>query len=673
MVTEARVRTVCPHDCPDMCSIIATVRDGRLVAVAGDPDQPFTNGFLCGKVRRYPERVHSPHRLLTPLRRTGPKGAGQFTPISWDAALTEITERWQQVQAAYGPEALLGYAYSGNQGIVNRNIVRALFHALGASRLIAGTVCDTTCAAGWTYALGNTPDTDPETVVDSDFILCWGANLVTTNVHMVPLVDAARDRGAQLVVIDPYRTRTARRADRHFAPRIGTDTALALGMMHVLARDGIADAAFIAARTTGWERLRDEVLPRYTPEAVAAITGLPAADIEWLGRRYGEARAPFLRVGMGMSRHWGGGMATRTVALLPAVVGAWGKPGGGALLHTSEAWTFNFNALRRPDLMARPTREINHSTLGRDLLELRDPPVMALYVSSNNPAVTCPDQRRMTAGLAREDLFTVVHDSFLTDTARFADIVLPATTAMESEDLFRSYGSYYLQHSAPVLEPIGEARSNLWLTQQLARRLGLADPVFTADTGMLIDAALTGAGGVLAGLSPAAVRGAGPIKVNAPQDGPPVTFFFSEQMARDGLPPLPEWQPDPQEPPAGSGQLRLLTLPGHAQHHSAFAGVAALRRRAGPATAVLHPDDAGQRGIRDGGAVLLANANGEAGVRCRVSDETLPGTVAVEGSPSREDFLCGGPFNVLVSDRLADMGGGATYQSTWVTAAPMSE
>src|SRR5262245_46705356 len=290
------IRTVCPHDCPDACSMLASIEDGRVVSVAGDPNHPFTRGFLCGKVTRYQERVHAPERLLRPLRRRGPKGEGVFAEISWDEALDEVVSRWRDVIAEYGSEALVGYFYSGHQGLVNRNVPRALFHALGASRFLAGTVCDSTAEAAWHYAVGPTPGTDAETIVDSDLIVCWGANVVTVNVHMVPFIDEARAKDAKLVVIDPYRTRTARRADWHLAPRIGSDTALALGLMHVIVRDGLHDAAFVGARTVGFERLRDEVLPVYTPERVAAIADLEPADVERLAHLYARARAPFLRI-----------------------------------------------------------------------------------------------------------------------------------------------------------------------------------------------------------------------------------------------------------------------------------------------------------------------------------------------------------------------------------------
>jgi anaerobic selenocysteine-containing dehydrogenase len=673
--TESTVRTVCPHDCPDMCSMLVTVRDGRVVRVQGDPDHPVTRGFLCGKVMRYPERVHSPERLLTPLRRTGAKGEGRFEPVSWDAALDEIAARWRAAIAGFGSEALLGWCYSGNQGMVGRNLFQALFHALGASRFIPGTVCDSACDQGWEYAVGPDAGSDMESVVDSDLVICWGANVVTTNVHIVPLINEARAKGAQLVVIDPYRTRTARQADWHIAPRIGTDTALALGVMHVLVRDGLYDAEFVANRSVGFERLCLETLPHYTPRAVERISGVPAADVERLAHLYGRARAPFIRLGMGMSRNSTGGMAVRTVACLPALVGAWAKPGGGALLASAIGWQLDYNALRRPDLAPRPTRRINHSLLGAALLELNDPPIRALFVASNNPAVTCPDSARVIAGLQREDLFTVVHDTFLSDTARYADIVLPASTSFEEEDLFRSYGHRYAQYGPKLIEPVGEARPNLWLIQQLAARLGLEEPVFRRTPREHMQALFAGASGPAARVDLDTILANGPVKLPFANPGPAITYFYSERMEADGLPGLPEWRPDPAEPQgeaAACWPLRLLTAPGHHQHHTAFAGVASLERKQGPPACLLHPDDAAVHGIADGDAIELFNERGHVGLVARVSADGQRGVAVVEGSRSRARFLSGGPLNVLTGDRLSDMGAGATYQSTWVAVRPLA-
>lgn len=335
-----QVRTVCAHDCPDACSILVTLDEGRVVRTDGDPDHPFTQGFLCGKVNRYAERVHSPDRLLTPLRRVGPKGEGQFEPISWEAALDEMATRWQDIAAEHGGEAIAGYAYSAHQGLVNRNLTQALFHALGATRVNAGAVCDTCNGEAWDAAVGTAMGTDPERVPDADLIISWGANLDSTNVHLLPLVNRARERGARLIVIDVWRTRTARHADWFIPIRVATDTALALGIAHVLERDGLTDQAYIDRLVDGYDRWSRDVLPRYTPDVVADITGIPAADVEALATAYGQARAPLIRLGQGLSRHIGGGTAVRAIASLPGLVGAWQYPGGRRLI--GNGWGLQF-------------------------------------------------------------------------------------------------------------------------------------------------------------------------------------------------------------------------------------------------------------------------------------------------------------------------------------------
>src|SRR5690242_14298180 len=381
-----KVRIVCAHDCPDMCSLLAEVEDGRVLRVRGDPEQPFTAGFACAKVNRDAELVHSPERIRAPLRRIGAKGEDRFAPISWDDALEEITGRWRQIIAESGPLALLGYAYSAHQGQMNRGLVLGLFHALGASRLIAGTVCDTCCEEAWNVTVGPVGGADPEAVDDSDLIVAWGADLVATNVHFWAKAEAAQKRGVPIVVIDPRKSRTARQADRHLQIRIGTDAALALGIMHILARDGLVDRDYIAAHTIGFDRLEAEVLPRFPPARVAEITGLAEADIEGFAHVYGAAKRSFIRLGEGMTRLARGGEALRAVALLPGVSGAYGRRGGGALLLTAASCELNYGALRRPSGPAE-TRLVNHSRLGDALLNMTDPPLRGLFVAANNPAV----------------------------------------------------------------------------------------------------------------------------------------------------------------------------------------------------------------------------------------------------------------------------------------------
>ncbi len=410
------VRAVCAHDCPDMCSLLVRVENGRVVRIDGDPGQPFTAGFACAKVNRDAELVHSPERLRTPLRRVGAKGVGEFAPITWDDALDEIVSRWRAIMAESGPLAVLGYAYSAHQGQINRGLVNGLFHVLGASRLRAGTVCDTCCETAWDMTVGAIGGADPEAVADSDLVVSWGADLVATNVHFWAKVEIARKRGVKLVVIDPRKSRTARRADWHLPIRIGTDAALALGVMHILARDGLCDRDYIARHTYGFDRLEGEILPRFAPERAAAITGLAVADIEGFAALYGNAKAAFIRLGEGMTRLARGGEALRAVALLPGVTGAYGRKGGGALLLTAASCELDYDFVRKPSGPVE-TRTVNHLRLGEALLELSGPPIRALFVAANNPAVTCPDAGKVRRGLARDDLFTVVHDPFLSMTA----------------------------------------------------------------------------------------------------------------------------------------------------------------------------------------------------------------------------------------------------------------
>ena len=667
------VRIVCAHDCPDMCSLLAEVEDGRIKRIKGDPDQPFTAGFACAKVNRDAELVHSPERLETPLRRIGAKGEGEFAPISWDAALDEITARWRVIVAESGPLALLGYAYSAHQGQMNRGLMLGLFHALGTSRLVAGTVCDTCCEEAWNMTVGPIGGADPEAVDEADLIISWGADLVATNVHFWAKVEAAQKRGVKLVVIDPRRSRTARQADQYLQIRIGTDAALALGVMHILVRDGLVDRAYVAAHTVGFDRLEAKVLPRFPPARVAAITGLAEADIEGFAALYGAARKSFIRLGEGMTRLARGGETLRAVALLPGLTGAYGRRGGGALLLTAASCELNYNALRKPS-GAETTRLVNHLRLGDALLTMTDPPLRGLFIAANNPAVTCPDAGKVRRGLLREDLFTVVHDPFLSVTARYADIVLPAATYLESEDLYRAYGTYYLQYAPAAVMPQGEAWSNFRLAQELAARMGLADPVFGMSPQQVMAELFQGATGPVAALDPDEVRAGHPIRL-APAGGQEFRTpsgrleYYSEQLAAQGLSPMPVWQPDPQEErDAARWPLRLLTAPGYFQSHTAYSGVGFLRRREGPPSCILHPDDAHRRGLADGAKVRLFNDRGTVGLVLKISDEVLPGVVLVPGQRPDGETVAGS-VNMLCSDRYTDLGDGATYQSNFLDVA----
>ena len=659
-----------------MCSLIAQVEDGKIVRVKGDPDHPYTAGFACGKVNRDADLVNSPERISTPLKRIGKKGAGHFAPISWDEALDEIAAKWKTIIKESGPLALLGYAYSAHQGLMNRGLVNGLFHALGSSRLQAGTVCDTCCEEAWNVTVGPVGGADPEAVVHSDLVISWGADLAATNVHFWALYEEQKKkRGVPLIVIDPRRTRSAKAADLYLPIRIGTDAALALGVMHILVRDKRADRDYIATHTLGFDKVEREILPKFTPARTAEITGLAVADIEKLAAMYGKAKAALIRLGEGMTRLAAGGQALRTVALLPGVSGHYAVKGGGALLLTAASCDLNYNAVRKPSGPAT-ARLVNHLRLGEELLNMKDPPIRALYVSANNPAVTCPEVHKVRKGLAREDLFTVVHDPFLTDTARYADIVLPAASYLETDDLYRAYGAYWMQWGQQAAKPHGEARSNFDVAQALARRMGLADKIFTLAPQDAAKELFKGSTGPASKADPAKLFAGEPIHIAHDWQGQPFATpsgkleFYSEQLAKQGVAPLPDWNEDPIEAAdAKKWPLRLLTAPGYFQAHTAFSGVAFLREREGKPFCILHPKDADKRGLKDGAQVRLFNERGEIGLVLRVSDEVQPGVVLVPGQrPSSETVA--GTINMLCSDRYTDMGEGATYQSTYLDVGP---
>jgi len=671
-----QVRVVCAHDCPDMCSLIAHVEDGKVVRIQGDPDQPYTAGFACGKVNRDADLVNSPERIRTPLKRTGPKGSGQFKAITWDEALDEIAAKWKAVIQESGPLALLGYAYSAHQGLMNRGLVNGLFHALGSSRLQAGTVCDTCCETAWDMTLGPVGGADPEDVVHSDLVISWGADLAATNVHFWALAEEQRKkRGIKIVVIDPRRTRSAKAADLYLPIRIGTDAALALGIMHILVRDRRANRDYLANKTLGFDTVERDILPKFTPARTAEITGLKIEDIETLAAMYGTAKAAMIRLGEGMTRLTAGGQALRSVALLPGVTGHYDAKGGGAMLLTAASCDLNYAAVRKPSGPAS-TRLVNHLRLGEDLLNMSGPPIRALYISANNPAVTCPEVHKVQKGLARENLFTVVHDPFMTDTAKYADIVLPAASYLETEDLFRAYGAYWMQWGRKAVEPQGEARSNFAVAQALAQRMGLKDTIFTLSPQDAARELFKGSTGPASKADPAQLFAGVPISIKHDWNGQPFATpsgkleFYSEQLAKQGISPVPDWNEDPVElAEAKKWPLRLLTAPGYFQAHTAFSGVGFLRDREGKPFCVLHPDDAKKRGLSDGAAVRLFNGRGEIGLALKVSDEIQPGVVLVPGQRPTGEALSG-TINMLCSDRYTDMGEGATYQSTWLDVGP---
>jgi anaerobic selenocysteine-containing dehydrogenase len=624
---------------------VVDVKDGRLTAVTGDPGHPFTQGVICGKVRAYAERVHSPLRVLRPLRRVGPKGGGHFEPISWPAAIDEIAGRWRTIIRAHGPEAILPFSYAGTMGQVQYHAGHPLFHALGASRLDR-TICVSTAYEGWRATVGAVTGNDSEQMVGAELIVLWGINAAYSTVNVMTLVKQARQRGARIVAIDPYRTATAAGADEHLMVRPGTDAALALAVMQVLIAEGRVDREYVVRATLGYDQLVQHV-QAYTPDRVAPIVGLPVETIVDFARCYGGSRRTFIRLGIGISRHDNGGMTCRTIACLPALTGAYADPHGGALLSSGAAFGFDYAVLERPDLMPSPRpRTVNMIHLGRLLTDPElTPPVSSLYVYSSNPAAVCPNQGLVQAGLAREDLFTVVHEQVMTDTAYWADLVLPATMSVEHEDLYRSYGHFHLQLARPVLAAPGEAKSNWEVFTLLAEALGVARQHYAKTPAALIQEFLAGGDASVAGITYERLAEEGSVRLNLPRPylpfatGAPTPSgkveFYSARLAAQGLPPLPTYVPLAEGPEnaglSATYPLQCIVPPNRFFLNSSFSQSERLRARQQTPTVLIAPADATARAINDGALVSVFNGRGAARFTAKVTDATRPGVVVIEG------------------------------------------
>ncbi|MGI6286232.1 molybdopterin oxidoreductase family protein [Neomoorella humiferrea] len=661
----ATYHSVCPLDCPDACGLLIEVNDGRVTKVSGDPEHPYTRGYTCAKMRHYPELIHSPERVLTPLKRSGPKGSGLFTPISWAEALETIARRWQEIIATYGAEAILPYSYAGVMGLLQRNAGHAFFHRLGASEL-QRTICSPAAEAGWQQVLGYTWGSDPETVVNADLVIIWGMNPASTSIHFLSLVQQARQKGARLIVIDAYRTRTAAVADEVILVRPGSDAALALGVMHVLVAAGLVDSGYISTHVSGYEELRAKVLPDYPPEKVAALTGVPPATIINLARAYGRARAPFIRIGYGLSRHRQGGMAVRLIASLPALVGAYGKPGGGALQSSGTGSAIKLDVLTRPDLRQRPVRAINMVRLGRALTEALEPPVMSLYVYHGNPATVAPDQNRVLAGLRREDLFTVVHERFLTDTALYADIILPATFFIEQEDLYRSYGHYYLQRSPAILPPPGQAKSNWQTFCLLAQALGFSEDIFRHSEREMVELLIQEI--PLEQGDRKALAAGRAVKLK-PSQGFATLSGKIELMAAGAK--LPGYEPPGDHELNRLYPFHLLTAPAHFALNSNFGQLSSLREREGGPQILVNPDDCRKKGLVDGTLAEVYNQRGSCLLKVRASSDVPPGVAVAPGVWWCRHSPGGRNINSVIGDDLTDLGGGSTFYDHRVDIRPL--
>ncbi len=670
-------QSVCALDCPDCCALLVNVDENGGSRLRGDPGHPITQGFLCGKVARYLEREYAPERLLYPMRRTGAKGEGRFARISWDEALDEIATRLKDIAGEHGPEAILPYSFAGSMGYLNANgMDRRFFHRVGASRLDR-TICSAAGEAGIVAALGVKYGTEPEQFRHSKFILAWGANILATNVHLWPFIVEARRNGAKFYTIDPVRHKVSDLADKHFAIQPGTDAALALGLMHVIIRERLYDADYLGRYTIGFDELAAKAAD-FTPAHVAQLTGLPPEEIVSLAREYASTRPAVIRLNYGLQRSECGGMASRLIAYLPALTGSWREPGGGLQLSTSGAFHLNTSSLQRPDLqflsLGREARRVNMVELGKALTELKNPPIHAMIVYCSNPAAVAPDQNQVKRGLGRKDLFTVVLEQFQTDTADWADIVLPSTTFLEHSDLYLAYGHYYLQLARPALPAPGECRSNVEVFRALAKKMGFPDHCFDESEDDMIRGLLASGHPFLKDITFERLERERSVRLNiSPANEPFLPFAEGNFATASGKCEFDaatiSYQP-PKESRQGDAALRAqfpLELISAKNHHSMNATFGNRDDRDEETSAVtLHPQDAAARAIVGGDAVRLFNRRGSCVLKAVIADIVPVGVVNAPSvrwprrSPDRQNV------NVLTSQQLTDMGGGATFYSCLV-------
>ncbi|MEP7183275.1 MAG: molybdopterin oxidoreductase family protein [Betaproteobacteria bacterium] len=671
------VRGACPHDCPDTCALVTTVENGRAIEVRGAPDHPPTGGALCTKVARYLERTYSSERVLYPLKRVGRKGERRFERITWDEALTTIAERFADIAASPdGAQAIVPYSYAGTMGLLQYGSMdRRFFHRLGAS-LLDRTICATAGKAGWIATIGAAMGTDVLQFAGSRLILIWGSNPIVSNLHFWTRAQEAKRHGARLVAIDPYRSATAEKCHEHVALLPGTDAALALAMMHVLINEDLVDHDYIARYTVGYEGLATRAA-EFPPERAAAICGIPAAQIVALARAYGTTKPAAIRLNYGMQRHAGGGNAVRAVACLPALVGAWRDSAGGALLSSSGTYPVDTAALERPDLIRGALRTINMSAIGDALLDARDPPIRAIYVYNSNPVAVAPESAKVAAGFAREDLFCVVHEIFMTDTADCADIVLPATTQLEQTDVHASYGHLYAQANNPAIAPLGEAKCNTEVFRLLAARMGFTEPCFGDSDDELARQAFRRDDPRAAGLDWDALKARGFQRLAVPdvyapfaQGGFPTPSgkceFHSAALAAQGHDPLPTFVP-PRESVASNPvlaqryPLAFVSPPARNFLNSSFANLPTFVAEEKAPHLDIHPADAAARGIATGNVVRIRNDRGSFTATARVTDRARPGVVVSPSIWWKKLAPDGANANAVTSQALTDLGRAATF------------
>ena len=688
-VADAVSRTLrysaCPHDCPSTCALEVEVLHGeRIGRIHGARANSYTAGVICEKVGRYAERIHHPDRLTHPLLRTGPKGAGQFRRIAWDEALDRIAERFLDTVARFGSEAVWPYYYAGTMGLVMRDGINRLRHVLRYSRQ-KKTICTASAEAGWVAGTGRFVGPDPREIAKADLIVVWGGNPVATQVNVMTHITRARqERGARLAVVDCYRSGTAAVADMHLCLRPGTDAALACAVMHCAFRDGHADREYLG-RYTDFPADLEAHLAARGPDWAASVTGLSVEAIEAFARLYNTTKRAYIRVGYGFTRSRNGSAAMHAVTCLPAVTGAWQHEGGGAFWSNRSAYHWNKTMIEGLDALDKSTREIDMCRIGAALLGDADalkggPPIVAMLVQNTNPAVVAPDSNRVRQGLAREDLFTVVHEQFLTETARYADVVLPATMFLEHDDLYQAGGHSHIQIGPKLIEPPGECRSNHDVLQGLARRLGAEHPGFAMTAMELVDWTLRASGWPDAEtvLEHRWVDAALPFREAHFLDGfgtPDKRFHFAPDWSAVGA----EWtrmkrlpdQLDVIEPATPDKPFRLVTSPARRFLNTSFTETPGSRSREKRPTALIHPADADRLGLSDGDRVELGNGRGTVTVHARRFDGLVPGTVVVEGIWPNRDFENGDGINTLVGDDpIPPYGGGAFHDTAvWMRRA----
>ncbi len=681
------IRAACPHDCPDTCALLITVKDGVAVEVKGDPDHPPTSGVLCTKVARYTERTYHKERLLTPMKRIGKKGEGKFAPISWAEAIDTITTRLKKI-AEHDPQATLPYSYAGTMGQVQGESMAArFFHRLGAS-LLDRTICASAGAAGYKYTIGASVGTDLEQFQHAKLILIWGSNSIASNLHFWMRAQEAKRRGAKLIAIDPYRSLTAEKCDQHIALLPGTDSALALGMMHVLITEDVIDHDYIARHTLGFEQLKQRAL-EWPPEKVATICGITIEEVVQLAREYGNSArrgdATAIRLNYGMQRTHGGGMGVRNIACLPALVGAWRLAAGGVQLSSSGSFPKNTAALQRPDLMLnKATRTINMSTIGDDLLRPSSqqfgPKIEALIIYNANPLAVAPESGKVLEGFMREDLFTVVLEHFQTDSADYADIILPATTQLEHIDVHTSYGHLYVVANNAAITPLGEAKPNTEIFRLLAKRMEFNDPCFSESDDTLAAQAINRQDARAIHIDWDSLKHSGWKKLAVP-DAPfangnfPTPSgkceFYCERMIADALDPLPTYIA-PYESVTSNPHLAekyplaMISPPARNFLNSSFVNVQSLRATEGEPHLDMHPMDAAARGIADGCQVRIFNQRGSYVSKVRITDRARRGLVVGLSIWWKKLASDGKNANEVTSQRLTDMGNAATFYDVLV-------